>query len=120
MLFVGSFDMGLYSYSLIGVQNAARIGALICSGSATACPDTTIPCSYALSQLVGLPNVGSATTTCTGSSPVSVSITYPSGPDGNTAAQVTVNYTSPSLVKIPGLMPGQYTATRTVMMRVRG
>lgn len=116
-LFVGAFDMGLYSYALIGVQTAARVGALSCSASSTTCPDTTIPCGFALDQLRGLPNVGTSLSTCT--SPVTVSVSYPNGPDGNAAAQVTVTYISPALAKIPGLLPGQYTATRTVIMRLR-
>jgi len=121
-LFAGAYDMGIYSYSLIGVQNAARVAALVCSTSSSTCSSSTLPCGYALDQLRGLPNVGSATTTCGGNSPVSVSVTTVTGPDGTAsgASQVTVSYTTPNLVPIPGMLPGNYTATRTVTMRYRG
>ena len=34
-LFVGAFDMGFYCYALICTENAARIGAMYTSGSAS-------------------------------------------------------------------------------------
>ena len=118
-LTVGAFDMGIYNYALIGVQNAARTVALYCSTSSTTCPSTsTAPCLYALDQLRDLPNVGSAVTSpCT--SPVTVSVSYVAGPDGNTAAQVTVSYTTPGLIPLPSSLPSQYTASRTVTMRTQ-
>ena len=101
-LFVGAVDMGLYSYALISVQSAARVGAIYCSTSATACPDNTTACHYALAQLVDLPNVPSTITTCN-ASPVTVTVTYPaSGPDGQPDVQVTVSYVLPALAGIPG------------------
>ncbi len=118
-LAVGAFDMGVYNYSLIGVQNAARTVALYCSASSTTCSSGTAPCLYALDQLRDLPNVGSGVTTCANPSPVAVSVTYVSGPDSNTAAQVTVSYTSPTLIPLPKSLPSQYTASRTVTMRTR-
>ncbi len=120
-LFAGAYDMGIYSYALIGVQSAARVGALVCSTSSSTCTSASIPCGYALDSLRGLPNVGSGTTVCNGS-PVTVSASYVTGPDGatNGAAQVSVSYTTPNLVPIPGILPGTYTATRTVTMRLRG
>lgn len=119
MLFSGAFDMGIYNYSLIGVQNAARTVALYCAATSSTCPTTsTTPCSYALDQLRDLPNVGSSVTTCTSPSPVSVSVSYVTGPDSNSAAQVTVSYTSPGLFALPKSVAGQYTATRTVTMRI--
>jgi Flp pilus assembly protein TadG len=118
-LAVGAFDMGIYNYSLIGVQNAARTVAQYCSLSSTTCPSTsTTPCLYALDQLRDLPNVGSGVTApCT--SPVTVAVTYVTGPDGNPAAQVTVSYTSPNLIPLPSSIPAQYTASRTVTMRTQ-
>jgi Flp pilus assembly protein TadG len=118
-LFMGAIDMGIYNYSLIGVQNAARSVALYCSTSSTTCSSGTAPCLYALDQLRDLPNVGSTVTTCSSPSPVTISVTYPNGPDGNTAAQVTVGYTAPPLFSLPKGLPGQYTASRTVTMRTR-
>jgi Flp pilus assembly protein TadG len=118
-LTVGAFDMGIYNYSLIGVQNAARTVALYCSTSSSACPSSsTAPCLFALDQLRDLPNVGaSLTSPCT--SPVTVSVTYVTGPDGNTAAEVTVSYATPNLIPLPHSLPGQYTASRTVTMRTQ-
>jgi Flp pilus assembly protein TadG len=116
---VGAFDMGIYNYALIGTQNAARTVALYCSASSTTCPSSsTTPCLYALDQLRDLPNVGAGVTApCT--SPVTVSVSYVTGPDGNTAAQVTVSYTTPTLIPLPHGLPGQYTASRTVTMRTQ-
>jgi hypothetical protein len=58
-------------------------------------------------------------TTCTGSSPVSVNPTLiSSGPDGSQAAQVSVTYTTPQMIPIPGLLAKQFTITRTVTMRI--
>ena len=119
-LSVGAFDMGIYNYALIGVQNAARTVAQYCSISSTTCAaGNTTPCLYALDQLTDLPNMGSSVTTCTSPSPVTVSVTYVTGPDGNTAAQVTVSYTSPNLIPLPNSIPSQYTASRTVTMRTQ-
>lgn len=116
-LFVGSYDFGWYSYSLIAVEEGARIAALNASKSTAAAADSTTACSFALDSLRNLPNVGSATTTCV--SPVTVSALLVSGPDGASATAVTVAYTSPQLIPIPGLLPGQLTISRTVKMRVR-
>ncbi len=117
-LFVGAFDMGLYGYALIGVENAARVAALVCSASATTCSNSAIPCGFALDQLRNLPNIGSGLSTCT-ASPLTVTVSQISGPDGGSATQVTVAYVSPALASIPGVLPGQYTATRTIVMRNR-
>jgi hypothetical protein len=56
-------------------------------------------------------------TTCA-ASPVVVTATQVTGADGLLASQVTVAYTSPQLVPIPGALPGQYTFSRTVQMRL--
>jgi Flp pilus assembly protein TadG len=118
-LSMGVFDIGIYNYALIGVQDAARTVALYCSASSTTCPSSsTTPCLYALDQLRDLPNVGAGVTApCT--SPVTVSVSYVAGPDGSTAAQVTVSYTSPTLIPLPNSLPAQYTASRTVTMRTQ-
>ena len=69
-LTVGAFDMGIYNYSLIGVQNAARTVALYCSASSTTCPSSsTTPCLYALDQLKGICRMSApaVTSPCTSS-----------------------------------------------------
>jgi Flp pilus assembly protein TadG len=134
-LFVGAFDYGFFSYSLIATQNAAREGALYCSSfnSSSPCADSSnsVHCEYALDQLRMLPNVGSGLTTCgtgstvTTSAPLAVSsatLTAGTSPDGtaNSATAVTVVYMTPQLIPIPGLLPGKLTINRTVKMRFRG
>jgi Flp pilus assembly protein TadG len=121
-LFVGSFDMGLYSYALISVENAARVTAIACASGASACAWTsaTIPqaCPLALDQLKNLPNApASCATTPT---PLSGTVTYTTsgGPDGGPTITVTVKYAMPTLVGIPNLLPGTYTVVRAVEMRL--
>ena len=117
-LFVGALDFGFYSFGLIAAQNAARIGAMYCSGSSTTAIDSATACSYALDQFRTMPNVGSSLTTCA-ASPVVVGASLVTGADGAQAASVTVTYTTPQLIPIPGLLPGQLTISRTVQMKLR-
>jgi hypothetical protein len=122
-LFAGAFDYGFYSYGLIATQNAARVAAMYCAGSASLAQNCSTPaCNYALDQLRDMPNVG-ALTTCT-SSPIVVTTSMVTGsgtggsPDGANAAQVTVAYTTPTLIPIPGIAAGSITIYRTATMRV--
>jgi Flp pilus assembly protein TadG len=119
-LFVGAVDMGMYSYALISVQSAARVGAIYCSASSSTCTNNTTACHYALAALADLPNVPSSITTCN-ASPVTVTVSYPTSgtPDGNPDVTVTVAYALPTLVGIPGILPGSYTASRTVAMKLQ-
>ena len=116
-LFVGAFDFGFYNYALISTENAARVAAWYTSQTATTATDATTACTYALAELSALPNVGAGMTTCN-AAPVVVTATKVSGADGLSATQVTVTYTSPQLIPIPGALPGQYTFARTVQMRL--
>ncbi len=115
-LFMGSFNMGLYGYAMVSVENAARIAAVHSSGSLAAVTDGKA-CTLVLDQLTFLPN---PPTVCTGN-PLTVSSTAVSGPEGvaNSAAQVTVTYVMPAVANVPG-MPGQYTISRTVTMKIGG
>src|SRR5436309_10805983 len=63
-LFVGAFDYGFYSYSLIATQSAARVGVQYTSSGSSQVADASTACGYALDQLRNLPNVGSGLTTC--------------------------------------------------------
>lgn len=117
-LFVGAIDFGFYSYALIATQNAARVAAMYSAASVSSAADAATTCSYALDQLRGLPNVGSALTTCA-ASPLIVTASLISGPDGAYATSVTVAYTTPQMIPMPGLIPGQLTIYRTVQMKVR-
>jgi Flp pilus assembly protein TadG len=119
-LFVGAYDYGFYAYGLIATESAARVAAMYCSGSVSLASNcSSAACAYALGQLQNMPNVGSSMITC--SAPVVVSTSMVSGgssPDGADAAQVTVQYTTPTLIPIPNLLPGTITLVRTVTMRV--
>jgi hypothetical protein len=117
-LFVGAYDYGFYAYGLIATQSAARVAAMYCSGSsslASSCSSSA--CTYALDQLQNMPNVGTSLNSCT-ASPVDVTTSVVSGPDSASASQVTVQYTTPQLIPIPGLLPNSLTISRTVVMRV--
>ncbi len=122
-LFVGAFDWGYYAHALISTEDAARVAGTYAATSSTTATDTTNVCLFALEELRIVPNIGS-TTTCNGS-PVSVtaslldSTTTPASADGQSAAQVTVAYTTLQLIPIPGLLQGQATFNRTVQMRLR-
>jgi Flp pilus assembly protein TadG len=120
-LFIGALDWGFYAYALISVQSAARSAALYTSSSSTLAGDASAACTVVLAEMRSLPNVGAGTTTCT-SNPVvtATSVTVPTlGASTATASQISVVYQSISLVPIPALLPKQFTARRTVTMRVR-
>ena len=117
-LFVGALDSGFYAYSLIAVQNAARVGALYTSSNLSNVADSTTACGYAIDQLRYLPNVGSSLSTCSGT-PLTVTAESVTGPDSQAATSVTVSYSTPQLIPIPGLLPGQITVRRAVEMAVR-
>ncbi len=116
-LFVGTFDLGFYNYALISTQNAARVAAWYTSQSPSTAADSTTACTYALAELQALPNVSSSVTSCA-ASPVVVTASQVTGTDGSLASQVTVAYTSPQLIALPGALPSQYTFNRTVQMRL--
>jgi Flp pilus assembly protein TadG len=118
-LFVGALDCGYFAYALISVESAARIAALYSSTSSTTATDSSTACTYVLQQLRGLPNVGSAVTSCS-SNPVTVTAQIQNGSDGTAASLVSVSYQSLPLIPIPGLLQGRHIWTRTVKMRVRG
>jgi Flp pilus assembly protein TadG len=116
-VFVGAFDLGFYNYALISTQNAARVAAWYTSQTKTTASDAATACTYALAELSALPNVGTSLTTCN-ASPVVVTATQVSGIDGAEATQVSVAYTSPLLIPLPGALPAKYTFNRTVQMRL--
>jgi Flp pilus assembly protein TadG len=120
--FIGCFDLGFASYSLISTQNAARTGAVwgaYSSANAASANFTSTACGYALDELRYAPGVGSGTTTCGGSSPVSVVASAVSGNDGQSAVSVTVTYAL-SLIVIPGILNKNLVLSRTVVLTVHG
>ncbi len=125
-LFVGVFDMGMYTYSMIGVENAARVAAEYTSQNASVAADSAGACTRAMAEMAMLPNVTSqancnsgggntvvVTATALGASPLPASV------DGLPATQVQVTYTGNQLVPIPGLLMGRLNSTRTYQMRVK-
>ena len=117
-LLAGAVDFGLVATALISMESAVRTAAVYTSGSANTAADASGACTLVLSEMQKLPNVGSALTTCS-SSPVAVTASLVTGPDSAWASTVSVTYTTPSLIPIPGLLSKQYTITRSVTMRVR-
>jgi Flp pilus assembly protein TadG len=128
-MFIGAMDWGFYAYALIATESAARVGALYASSTSATSTDTTTVCNYALGQLRRMGNVGNSMASCasgtsvTAGAPVGVSATSVTGPDGNTAAQVSVTYLTPIYVPViltgGTVVPRQVTITRTIQMRLR-
>ena len=115
-LFIGAFDWGFYAYSLITLETATRAAVVYTSASSTNASDSTTACNILLNEMSTLTNMTSVTS-CN-ASPVVLSLTTPAGPDGTTASKVSVTYTTPPLIPIPGLLAKQYTITRTITMRI--
>jgi hypothetical protein len=120
--FIGCFDLGTACYSLISTQNAARSAAVWGAYSASNAGSanlTTTACSYALDELRNAPGVGTGTTTCGGTSPVSVTASSVTGNDGQAAVSVNVTY-QVNLIAIPALFNPKLTLSRTVVLTVHG
>jgi Flp pilus assembly protein TadG len=123
-LFIGAMDWGFYADALISTESAARVACEFTSSSSATVTNSTTACTYALGQLAKMPNVGTAMSTCasgtavSSASPVGISTTSVTGPDGNAAAQVSVTYLTPVFLPMMGNLPSQVTITRTVQMRV--
>jgi Flp pilus assembly protein TadG len=110
-LFIGVLDFGFYSYSIISVENAARVAAIYTSSSSPT--DSTGACYYVLQELKNANNTHNLAN-C-GGSPLSVTAAAATV-NGVAASQVTVTYDSPTMIPIPGLLPGTYRVTRIVTM----
>lgn len=125
-LFVGMFDMGMYTYSMIGVENAARVAAEYTSQNTHVAGDSAGACTVVLAEMSMLPNVGSQGN-CNAGDGNSVVVTAsalnatstPASVDGQPATLVQVTYSGNQLVPIPGLLIGKLTITRAVEVRVR-
>lgn len=144
-LFVGVFDMGFYSYSIICTENAARAAAIQTAANPTSQTDP-IACNAVWREMSFLPNVASISTpnctqlpvkvvrrtVCTQASvaPNSITCEPPVAPltqaacadcgSDPTAAssQVAVTYQSGIFVPIPGILTNQLTITRIAEMRI--
>jgi Flp pilus assembly protein TadG len=120
-LFVGAFDMGFYAYSLISVQNAARVAAITTARNTGTAGSQTEACEIVYDELARLPNANEFSTTC-GGAPLLVraeSGTETEDPS-KIFSRVTVQYETVQLVPIPGLLTGKTTITRIAESRVYG
>lgn len=120
--FICAFNFGIFAYSLISTENAARTAATYASQSLSVAQGGSIVtqvCPYVLGELGDAPGVGSAVTTCT-ASPVTVSVTAETPGSGNmNTVKVAVTYNTMQLIPLPGLMAGSLAITRTVEMPIR-
>jgi len=115
-LFVGTVDMGFFTYSLITVENAARIAAEYTSQSDAQKADQATACTMVRAELASLPGV-SGVADCSNST-LTVTAAGVTGPDSNPATSVSVTYRGLNMIPIPGLLTGRLTFTRNVQMRV--
>ncbi len=115
-LFIGVVDLGLYSYSMIAVENAARVAAEYTSTNPAVAADQDVACTTVRWELEKLPSVSSLDN-CN-SVPLIVTAASTTGPDGHLATSISVTYQSARLIPIPGLLTGQLNVTRNVQMRV--
>ncbi len=115
-LFIGTLDIGFYSYALISVQSAARVAALATAASAGTAGSSAIACGAVLKELATVPNAGSFGTACT-SLPLIVSATACTNYTV-ACSQVSVTYQTLVMIPIPGILERQLTVTRIVQMPV--
>jgi hypothetical protein len=115
-LFVGVYDWGFFAHALISLESATRVAALYSAGQSSV-PSVSTLCPIVRNELKIVANV-SDTLDCT-TSPLVVSASSGTGPDGQTAYTVSVTYTTLSLIAIPGVLPNQVTITRTAQVPPR-
>lgn len=116
-LFVGIFDFGFAAYALICTENAARVAALYASSSVEASGNSSYACVMALEEMRKLPNLRSVASCGT---ELQVTATPGTDSDGYANTKVTVAYQMTPLIRIPGILNGPSTISRTVEMRVFG
>ena len=115
-LFVGSLDLGFYSYALICTQNAARVAVTFTSSRTANAGDSTGACQSALGEMNQMANVRNLNN-CN-SLPLIVLAEAITGVDGAPASRVTVTYQTDQLIPIPLLLMGRLNVTRIAVMRV--
>lgn len=132
LLFIAIFDFGFYAYTIISVENAARVAAMHTSGDPATAADSSFACFYALEELRMMPNVGAGVSCAVGcaagsvctAGPISVQARsldgtggMPLGPDGAHATEVRVTYQGIQLFPLPWLM-GKLDISRVAQMRI--
>jgi hypothetical protein len=121
-LFVGTFDWGFYAHGLISTEAAARTAVLYTSQSLATASDQAGACTLANEEMRIVPNISNTdATTCTTGSLVVTAAQIGAGQsaDGLPASQVTVTYTTLSLIPIPFMLTNKATFYRVVTMRLR-
>jgi Flp pilus assembly protein TadG len=118
-IFVGLFDWGFYAYSLITLETAARSAVVYTANHGNAY-DVAAARTIVCKEMQTLSNVASISlsSSCGQASPVVVTADSTAGPDNESAARVTVTYTLPHMIPIPGLLSGQFTITRVLKMKI--
>jgi Flp pilus assembly protein TadG len=121
------FDIGMYTYAFVSLQNAARAAAVRNSGGPDSAADQSAACALVIEELRGLPNIGSSFDTPCAASPLVVTsvlcddttacIGTATSADGQRAVSVTVTYTPPALFRLPFVGPNSI--TRNAQMKVR-
>jgi Flp pilus assembly protein TadG len=124
-LFVGTFDWGFYAHALISTEAAARTAVLYTSQSVATASDQADACTLANEEMRIVPNISNSdATTCT-SSPLSVTAVQAGvgqtvgSADNLPASQVSVTYTTLSLIPIPFVLANKATFVRVAQMRLR-
>jgi Flp pilus assembly protein TadG len=118
-LFVGTFDWGFYAHALISTEAAARTAVLYTSQSVATASDQADACTMANEEMRIVPNISNSdATTCT-SSPLVVTAVQVAGADNLPASQVSVTYTTLSLIPIPFVLTNKATFVRVTQMRLR-
>lgn len=127
VLTLAAFDLGMYAYAYISIQNAARAAALNNSGGLASSTDQEAACAIAVSETQGLPNVDPHSVGNCTSAPLVVATALCEGgtaclgstasADGDAAAVVRVTYSMPPLFRITSAMPAS--VSRTAQMKVR-
>lgn len=126
-LFIGAFDFGFYAYSLISVENAARIAALRMTSSYSfyeqALVDTAPlefqACTDVRDELQGMLFDVAPAADCA-AAPLIVQVQGFTDSENKPAMRVTVTFDTIRLFPIPGVLAGKMTITRIAEMRVFG
>lgn len=116
--FIGSLDWGFFSYALITTANATRVAAEYTSTNSSTAANASAACADVLPDFQNLPNIGSSVTSC-GASPLILTASATSGPDGANASTVEIAYTTKTMIPIPGILASSVTIVNKVQMRLR-
>src|SRR5260370_5414874 len=98
-LFVGTVDMGFFTYSLITVENAARIAAEYTSQSDAQKADQSTACTMVRAELATLPGV-SGVADCSNST-LTVTAAGVTGPDSKPATPGPVTHRRLNMIPSP-------------------